>query len=66
MFLKFLFGTLTHSDAKKYMQHIQKLEDEQQSFLRISQEQMVILKSAIMSFNLTMHKSRPKRENLKH
>ena len=47
--LKFLFGTLTQSDARKYTQHIQKLEDEQQSFLRISQEQMVVLKSAITS-----------------
>ena len=34
--LKFLFGTLTQSDARKYTQHIQSLEDEQQSFLRIS------------------------------
>jgi len=32
------------------------LEDEQQSFLRISQEQMVVLKSAITSFNITMQK----------
>jgi hypothetical protein len=35
--LKFLFGTLTQSDAQKYTEHIQKLENEQQSFLRISQ-----------------------------
>ena len=42
--LKFLFGTPTQSDAKKYTQHIQQLEDEQQSFLRISQEQMEVLK----------------------
>jgi hypothetical protein len=33
-FLKFLFGTLTQSDAKKYTQHIQQLEDEKQSFLK--------------------------------
>jgi len=52
--LKFLFGTLTQSDAKKYTQHIQRFEDEQQSFLRISQKQMVVLKSAITSFNITM------------
>ena len=38
------------------MQYIQRLEDEQQSFLRISQEQIVVLKSAIMSFNITMQK----------
>jgi hypothetical protein len=54
--LKFLFGTLTQSDAKKYTQHIQKLENEQQSFLSISQEQMVVLKSATTSFNVTMQK----------
>lgn len=36
--LKFLFGILTQSDGNKYSQHVQKLEDEQQSFLRISQE----------------------------
>jgi len=54
--LKFPFGTLTQLDAKKYMQHIQKLEDEQQSFLRILQEQMFVLNSAIMSFNITMQK----------
>jgi hypothetical protein len=54
--LKFLFGTLTQSDAKKYTEHIKTLENEQQSFLRISQEQMVVLKSAITSFNITMRK----------
>ena len=41
---------------KNYTQHIQKLEDEQHSFLRISQEQMIVLKSAITSFNITMQK----------
>ena len=54
--LKFLFGTLTQSDVKKYTEHIQRLENEQQSFLRVSQEQMTVLKSAIMSFNITMQK----------
>ena len=54
--LKFLFGTLNQSDAKKYTQHIQRLEEEQQSFLRISQEQMVLLKSAITSFNITVQR----------
>ena len=52
--LKFLFGTLTDLDAKKYMQHLQKLEDEQRSFLRISQEQMLVLKSAATSFIVVM------------
>jgi hypothetical protein len=54
--LKFLFGTLTQSDAQKYTEHIERLENEQQSFLRISQEQMIVLKSAITSFNITMQK----------
>ena len=52
--LKFLFGTLTQSDAHKYTEHIQRLQNEQQCFLCISQEQMTVLKSAIMSFNITM------------
>ena len=56
--LKFLFGTLTQSDAKKYTEHIKTLEDEQQSFLQITQEQMVVLKSAITSFSITMQKVR--------
>ena len=56
MFWSFYLALLTQSDARKYTQHIQRLEDEQQSFLRISQEQMVILKSAITSFNITMQK----------
>jgi hypothetical protein len=54
--LKFLFGTLAQSDAQKYAQHIQELENEQQSFLKIFQEQMIVLKSVISSFNLTMQK----------
>jgi len=61
--LKFLFGTLTQSDTKKCTPHIQKLEDEQQSFLRISQKQMIILKSANTSFNITLQKSKQKLKN---
>jgi hypothetical protein len=30
--LKFLFGTLTQSDARKYNQHITQLEDEKKNF----------------------------------
>ena len=54
--MKFLFGTLSQSDAKKYTQHIQRLVGVQQSFLRISQEQMVVLKSAITPFNITVQR----------
>jgi len=46
--LKFLFGTLTQSDTQKYTEHIQELENEQQSFLRISREQMIILNQLIL------------------
>jgi hypothetical protein len=54
--LKFLLGTLTQSDAQKYTQHIRKLEDEQHPFLHISREQMIVLKPAIASLNITMEK----------
>jgi hypothetical protein len=54
--LKFLFGTLTQSDAHRYTEHIRKLEDEQHSLLRISREQIIVLKSAITSFNVIMQK----------
>ena len=54
--LKFLFGTLTQSDARKYNQHITQLEEEQKEFLHISKDQMIVLKSAITSFNITMQK----------
>ena len=58
--LTFLFGTLTHFDTKNYTPYIKKLEDEQQPFLRISQEQMKTLKSAITSFNITVQESKQK------
>ena len=52
--LKFLFGTLSQSDAERYTHHIHTLEEEQQSFLRVSQDQVIVLRSAITSFNITM------------
>jgi hypothetical protein len=68
--LKFLFPALTQSDALKYTHHIQKLEYEQHSFLRISKEQMIVLKSAITSFNITLQKvnrnEKVLAENLQH
>ena len=39
--LKFLFGTLSQSDAERYTHHIHTLEEEQQSFLRVSQDQAI-------------------------
>jgi len=62
--LKFRFGTLIQSDAKKYTQHIQRLKDEQQSSLRMSQAQMVVLESAITSFNITLQKVDRNERNL--
>jgi hypothetical protein len=52
IFLKCLYGTLSQSDAERYTHHIHTLE-EQQSFLRVSQDQVIVLKSAITSFNIT-------------
>jgi len=52
--LKFLFGTLSQSDAERYAHHIHTLEEEQRSFLRVSQDQVIVLRSAITSFNITM------------
>jgi hypothetical protein len=43
------------SDARKYNQHITKLE-EQTEFLQISKEQMTVLKSTINLFNFRMQK----------
>jgi len=54
--LKFLFGTLTRPDARKYNQHITQLAQKQKDFLHISKEQMTVLKSAVTSFNITVQK----------
>jgi len=51
--LKFLFGTLSQSDAERYTHYIHTLEDEQ-SFLRVSQDQVIVLKSANTSFNTSI------------
>jgi hypothetical protein len=52
--LKFLFGTLSQSDAQRYTHHIHTLKEEQQSFLRVSQDQVIVQKSAITSFNIAI------------
>jgi hypothetical protein len=50
------FGTLIQSGARKYNQHINQLQEEQKEFLHISKEQMIVLKSAITSFNIRTQK----------
>lgn len=54
--LKFLFGTVTQSDAHKYSQHIRLLEREQKEFLHIATDQMTVLKSTILTMNATLKK----------
>ncbi|KAJ4430359.1 hypothetical protein ANN_22575 [Periplaneta americana] len=50
---KILFGTLAEDDAEYYSDKISALENEQKEFLRISKEQMIVVKSTIASFNST-------------
>ena len=49
-----LFGTMSHSDAKKYNEQISKLEQEQIEFLHLAKDQMTVIKSAISSVNRTV------------
>lgn len=49
-----LFGTMSHSDAKKYNEQISKLEQEQIEFLHLAKDQMTVIKSAIRSVNQTI------------
>jgi chromosome segregation ATPase len=60
---KILFGTLTQSDAKRYNEHIQEVEKEQEEFLHLSKEQMTIVKTTIASVNSTLQKVN-KNENI--
>jgi hypothetical protein len=52
---KTVFGTLTQSEARNYNKHISELEREQKEYLHISEEQMII-KSTIITVNLTLQK----------
>lgn len=51
---KILFGTLDEDDAKYYTSKIGELEGEQKTFLRVAHDQMLVIKSAITTFNSTM------------
>ena len=51
---KILFGTLDYDDSVYYTNKITELEQEQKDFLRISKEQLLVIKSAVISFNSTI------------
>jgi hypothetical protein len=52
---KILFGTLTQPDARNY-KHITELENEHREFLHLSNEQMTLIKTTIISINTTLQK----------
>jgi hypothetical protein len=53
---KILFGTMTQADARNYNKQITELEKEPREFLHLSNEQMTIIKTTIMSVNSTLQK----------
>ena len=52
--IKALFGNPNYEDAQYYTEKISELEQDQRDFLRISKDQMLVIKSAITSFNSTI------------
>ena len=52
--IKALFGNPNYEDSQYYTQKINELEHDQKDFLRISKDQMLIIKSTITSFNSTI------------
>ena len=51
---KILFGTLDAEDASYYTDKISQLENEQLDFLKLSKEQMTVVKSTLRSINSTL------------
>jgi hypothetical protein len=51
---KILFRTLDSDEANYYTTKINELEQEQMDFIRITRDQMLVVKSAITSFNFTL------------
>jgi methyl-accepting chemotaxis protein len=51
---KILFGTLDTEDANYYTDKISKLENEQLDFLKLSKEQITVVKSTLRSVNSTL------------
>ncbi|KAJ4430607.1 hypothetical protein ANN_19195 [Periplaneta americana] len=63
--LKFLFGTLTQDDARKYNEHIQILEREQREFLHLTKQQLTITKFVLVGMNATLRNINRNEANLK-
>jgi hypothetical protein len=51
---KILFGTLDNEDANYYSDKIASLEKEQVDFLKLSKEQVTVVKSTLRSLNSTL------------
>ena len=51
---KILFGTLDNEDANYYSDKIDSLEKEQMEFLKLSKEQITVVKSTLRSLNSTL------------
>jgi hypothetical protein len=49
-----LFGTLDSEDASYYAEEISSLEKEQMDFLKLSKEQITVVKSTLRSMNSTL------------
>jgi predicted nuclease with TOPRIM domain len=62
---KILFGTLTLADARNCNKQIIELEKEQKEFLRLSKEQMTIMKTTITSVNKKLQKVEQNEKALK-
>jgi vacuolar-type H+-ATPase subunit I/STV1 len=51
---KILFGTMDSKDASYYAEKISSLEKEQIDFLKLSKEQIIVVKSTLRSLNSTL------------
>jgi len=51
---KMLFGKLDNEDANYYLDKINSLEKEQMEFLRLSNEQITVIKSTLRYLNSTL------------
>lgn len=52
--LKFLFGTATEDEVASNYEHIEAMEKDHKEFLRIASEQLLVLKSTIVTMNTTL------------
>lgn len=63
--LNILFGTATEDEINKYTKHIQTLESEHKDFLRVTKEQLLVLKSTILTMNSTIRNADKNEKKLK-